>query len=402
MSDRGSYDAVVVGGGVIGLCCAWRAARRGARAIVLDRAEPPAGATRVAAGMLAPIGELAFGEPELLKMSLAAAELYPSFVAELEAESGLGTGYSRSGALHVALDRDEAAELRRIHDLQRSLGLGAEWLPPRRCRELEPGLTPSFNGGVHAPEEASIDPRLLTAALLEALSAAGAEVRGGCEVAEPLLDGGRIEGVRTSSGEELRAGVVVLACGAWSGAVPWLPDGARPPVRPVKGQIVELRSPDGSPPCERIVASERVYLVPRSDGRLVAGATTEERGFDTAVTAGGVHELLREAYRLLPDVAEMELVESMASLRPGTPDNLPLIGPGNLDGLILACGHHRNGILLAPLTGEAVADLLTANPLPEILTPAAPLSSRFGVHMDPKRRSQQGSAAGLGVRGVAG
>ncbi|HEX6753275.1 MAG TPA: glycine oxidase ThiO [Solirubrobacterales bacterium] len=355
MSDRGSYDAVVVGGGAIGLCCAWRLSRRGARVVLLDRATPPAGATRVAAGMLAPVGELAFGEPELLRMTLAAAEVFPGFVAELEAASGVGCGYERRGALHLALDRDEAAELRRVHELQRSLGLGAEWLPPRRCRDLEPGLTPSFNGAVHAPEEATVDPRLMTDALLAALAGEEVEVRAGCEVAEAVLGDERIEGVRTAAGEELRAGAVILAAGAWSGAAAWLPERARPPVRPVKGQIIELRAPDRKPPCERILASERIYLVPRPDGRLIAGATTEERGFDTTVTAGGVHELLREAYRLLPDVAEMELVESMAGLRPGTPDNLPLIGPGALDGLVLACGHYRNGILLAPLTGEKVA-----------------------------------------------
>ena len=389
MSDRGGYDAVVVGGGAIGLCCAWRIAQRAARVVVLDRAEPPAGATRVAAGMLAPIGELAFGEPELLRMTVAAAERYPGFVAELEAASGISTGYARLGALHVALDRDEAAELRRVHDLQRSLGLGAEWLPPRRCRELEPGLTPSFNGGVHAPEEAAIDPRAMTAALLAALTAEGVEVRGGTEVAEALLDGERIEGVRTGSGEELRAGAVVLAAGAWSGAAEWLPEPARPPVRPVKGQILELRALDGEAPSERNVATERVYLVPRPDGRLIAGATTEERSFDTTVTAGGVHELLREAYRLLPDVAEMELVEAMAGLRPGTPDNLPLIGPGALDGLVLACGHYRNGILLAPLTGEAVAELLDTGKLPDAVAAARPVSSRFGVHTDAKRRSHR-------------
>ena len=322
---------------------------------MLDRAAPPAGATRVAAGMLAPVGELAFGEPELLRMTLAAAEAFPGFIAELEAASGMSSGYERCGALHVALDRDEAAELRRVHELQRSLDLGAEWLPPRRCRELEPGLTPSFNGGVHAPEEAMVDPRLMTNALLAVLAGEGVEVRAGSEVTEAILDGERIEGVRTAAGEELRADAVVIATGAWAGAAAWLPEHARPPVRPVKGQILELRAPDGEPPCKRIVASERIYLVPRPDGRLIAGATTEERGFDATVTAGGVHELLREAYRLLPDVAEMELVEAMAGLRPGTPDNLPLVGPGALDGLVLACGHYRNGILLAPLAGEAVA-----------------------------------------------
>jgi glycine oxidase len=379
LSDRRSYDVVVVGAGVIGLCCAWRASQRGASVLVLDRAQPPAGATRVAAGMLAPIGELAFGEPDLLRMTLDAGEIYPGFVAELEAASELGTDYVQSGALHIALDRDEAAELRRVHDLQRALGLGAEWLPPRRCRELEPGLTPSFNGGVHAPEEAAVDPRQMTAALLTVLAAEGVEVRGGAEVTDALLDGERIVGVRTESGEELGASAVVLAAGAWSGAASWLPEAARPPVRPVKGQILELRAPDGRAPCERIVASERVYLVPRPDGRLIAGATTEERGFDSAVTAGGVHELLREAYRLVPEVAEMELVESMAGLRPGTPDNLPLIGPGALDGLVLACGHYRNGILLAPLTGDAVAELLDRGELPESVAAADPERLALGA-----------------------
>jgi glycine oxidase len=365
LTEKGSFDAVFVGGGVIGLACAWRAAQRGARVAVLERAVPPAGATAVAAGMLAPVGELTFGEPELLQMTLASARLYPDFVAELEAASAVTTGYARTGALHVALDRDEAAELRRIHDLQRSLGLEAEWLPPRRCRQLEPGLTPSFNGGVHAAGEAAVDPRALARALVVALHAAGAEVRTGCEVVGGVLEGERLVGVRAvgegagAGGEaELRADAVVLASGAWSGVAEWLPEAARPQVRPVKGQVLELRTRDGAAPCERILCSERVYLVPRADGRLIVGATVEEQGFDTAVTAGGTHELLREAYRLLPDVAEMELVDVVAGLRPATPDNLPLAGPGAIDGLLLATGHFRNGILLAPWTAERIAETL--------------------------------------------
>jgi glycine oxidase len=362
-SSNRSFDVVIVGGGVIGLACAWRLSRRAARVAVVERSTPPAGATRVAAGMLAPVGELAFGEPELLKLTLAAAELYPGFVAEIEAASGLSTGYTAHGALHVALDRDEAAELRRLHELQRSLGLGAEWLPPRRCRELEPGLTPSFNGGVHAPDEAAVDPRALSGALLAGLDAEGVEVRTGAEVDAALLDGERLVGVHTSTGEELRAPTVVLAAGAWSGQAGWLPEAGRPPVRPVKGQILELRARDGAAPCGRIVASERVYLTPRPDGRLILGATVEEQGFDTAVTAGGVHELLREAYRLLPEVAEMELVEAAAGLRPGTPDNLPLVGPSPVEGLVWATGHYRNGILLAPLAAERIAELLEGAPV---------------------------------------
>jgi glycine oxidase len=372
LSEKRSYDAVVIGGGVIGLSCAWRAARRGASVAVVERERPPAGATRVSAGMLAPIGELMFGEPELLAMTLASRELYADFVAELEAATGLSTGYRHQGALHVALDRDEAAELRRIHELQLSLGLAAEWLPPRRCRELEPGLSPSCNGGVYAAGEASVDPRQLAAVLVAALAAEGAELRTGEEPAEPLLEGERLAGVRTSGGAELRAGAVVLAAGAWSGQAAWLPEPARPPVRPVKGQIVELRALDGEAPCERIIGAERVYLVPRPDGRLIAGATVEEQGFDATVTAGAVHEILREAYRLLPEIAELELVEAAVGLRPGTPDNLPLIGPGGLDGLLWATGHYRNGVLLAPLTAEAVAELLANGELPAAAAAANP------------------------------
>jgi glycine oxidase len=376
MDQKRSFDAIFVGGGVIGLSCAWRAARQGARVAVLERGEPGGGATRVAAGMLAPVGELSFGEPELLELTLAASRLYPAFVEELEAATGIATGYERLGALHVALDRDEAAQLRRVHELQRSLELEAEWLSPRRCRELEPGLTPSFHGGVFAAGEAAVDPRALTAALLAGLVSEGSEVRSGCEAVACLFEGERLAGVRLrhrghaggagaiddlaeDGDEELHADAVVLTAGAWSGACDWLPERARPPVRPVKGQVLELRGRAGAPPpTGRILASERVYLVPRPDGRLIVGATVEEMGFDTAVTAGGVHELLREAYRLLPDVAEMELLDAIAGLRPGTPSNLPLVGPGDVEGLILATGHYRNGVLLAPLAAEAVADQL--------------------------------------------
>ena len=372
LSEKRGFDVVVIGGGVIGLSCAWRLAQAGAEVVLLERGEPGCGATQVAAGMLAPVGELTFGEPELLELTLAAAQLYPGFVAELETATGESTGYERLGALHVALDRDEAAQLRRVHDLQRSLELEAEWLPPRRCRDLEPGLTPSFHGGVFAAGEAAIDPRALVEVLAAACAAEGVEIHTGTEVVDGIFEGERLAGARSAKGHydthtvsnrpfdtEIAAETVLLAGGAWSGAMSWLPEEARPAVRPVKGQVVELRTRDGEPPTRHILASERVYLVPRPDGRLVAGATVEEMGFDTAVTAGGVHELLREAYRLLPDVAEMEWVGATAGLRPGTPSNLPLVGPGAIDGLVLATGHYRNGILLAPLAAQAVADLVS-------------------------------------------
>ena len=367
---RSSYDAIVVGAGVIGLTCAWRTAQRGLRVCVLEREDPGSGASGVAAGMLAPVSEVSFGEEGLLRANLASAKAWPSFAEELEEASGLEAGYRPCGALHVALDGDEASELRRRHELQASLGLEARWLRPSECRRLEPGLAPSIAGGIHAPGEAEVDPGATVRALVEALRRAGGELISGDEPAEALIADERLRGLRTAVGRTLEADRVVLAAGAWSGAAVWLPEHARPPVRPVKGQILVLRGAE--PVCERIIVSPWVYLVPRADGRLVVGATVEERGFDATVTAGGVHELLREAYRLLPEVAELELVEATAGLRPGSPDNAPIVGAGSLQGLVVASGHFRNGILLAPLTGEAVASMLAGERPPDEVAALSP------------------------------
>ena len=367
---RGTYDALVIGAGVVGLACAWRAAAAGLSVCVLERDRPAAGASGVAAGMLAPVGEVSWGEERLLRANLASAAAWPAFAAELGERSGQDVGYRPRGALHLALDRDEAEELRRRHELQclarprRRVAL-ADGLPPSRarpgdvCRRRHP--RPRRGRGRPACDRrgARRGPR-----------PGGGELITGDEPAEAITSGERIEGVRTRAGRELRAGSVVLASGAWSGEAGWLSDQVRPPVRPVKGQILVLRGPE--PACERIVCSRWVYLVPRPDGRLVVGATVEERGFDTTVTAGGVHELLREAYRLLPEVAELEIEEMTAGLRPGSPDNAPIVGAGRLDGLVLATGHYRNGILLAPLTAEAVVAHLTGGAIPDAAAGLAP------------------------------
>ena len=368
----GTMDALVVGGGALGLACAWRAARRGVRVRVLERDRVGAGASHVAAGMLAPVGEANWGEEALMRLGLASAQAWPRFAAELAADSELEVGYEPSGALHVALDRDEAEELRRRFELMESLDFGVEWLRPPACRDLEPGLVPTCAAGVHAPGEAAVDPHLLLPALTAAVERCGGQVLVEAEVTDVLTQDGRLVGVITADGQEHRAEHVVLAAGAWSGAAAWLPPQARPPVRPVKGQILTLRGNPDQPVCQQIVASERVYMVPRPDGRLIVGATVEERGFDVQVTAGGALELLREAYRALPDVAELELIETLAGLRPGTPDNAPLVGPGALDGLVIATGHYRNGILLTPISAEAVAALLAQDPLPPEIQVAHP------------------------------
>jgi glycine oxidase len=369
-SDR--LDAIVVGAGVIGLACAWRAARRGLRVAVLEREHPAAGATGVAAGMLAPIGEASWGEESLLSLNQDSLRRWPGFARELEADAGQEVGYRERGALHVAMDRDEAEALRRRHELHRRLGLGSEWLRGRECRRLEPGLATAVSAGVHAPHEAAADPRRLCGALLAALERQGTEVHSGAEVVSAQAGDGSWR-LDTADGRSFEGAAIVLAAGCWSGEARWLPEDARPPVRPVKGEILTLNGSADEPVCGRIVVGERVYVVPREDGRVVVGATVEERGFDTAVTAGGVLELLREAYRMLPEIAELELADLSAGLRPGTPDNAPLIGRGAAEGLIVATGHYRNGVLLAPVTAEAVGCLLAGEPAPRDVEPFSPL-----------------------------
>jgi glycine oxidase len=368
---RESYDAVVIGGGLIGLACAWRAAERGLSVLALERDEPGAGASGVAAGMLAPVTEVEFGERALLDLGLASRELWPAFAAELEERSGRPTHFRETGALLVAADRDDAGELRRLHDFQGRLGLGSEWLTPRECRRLEPGLAPRVAGGVLAHSEAQADPFAVNLALAAAFEHAGGELLPGAEVRAIETEHERVTGVALADGTRVRADRVVVAAGPWSAALD--PAGAGPPVRPVKGQILELRVRPGMPePIERIVRGRRCYLVPRGDGRVVLGATVEEQGFDTTLTAGGVHRLLEAAWELVPEVEEMELAHARARLRPGTPDNAPLIGPGSVEGLVWATGHHRNGVLLAPVTGRAVAALLAGEALGDELAAFAP------------------------------
>jgi glycine oxidase len=332
---------------VIGLACAWRAAQRGLSVTVLERDEPGAGASGVAAGMLAPVTEAEFGEEKLLTLNLAGAELWPAFAAELSERSGLDTGYRASGALVAAADRDDGEELRRLFAFQQSLGLDVEWLSGRECRRLEPRLSPRVSGGIAARHDRQVEPRSVVRALRAAFE----------------HEGGRVEsGVNVAQLEELDADRVVVAAGCWSGAF----EGA-PPVRPVKGQILRLR---GEQLSERLIRTPRCYVVSRPDGEVVVGATVEERGFDSSVTAGGVHRLLEAAWEVLPEVEELEFVEAAARLRPGSPDNGPSIGEAG--GVVWATGHYRNGVLLAPITAEAVADLLTGGDPPGAVAPFTP------------------------------
>lgn len=369
-------DVVVIGAGAIGLSIGWRAAQRGMRVVVLDRGRAGGGTSHHAAGMLAPVAEVVPAEEPLLELGLRSAALYPEFAMQVAAAAGVdGVGYTRCGTLLVARDSDEAEALERELALRLALGLPVDRLLPSEARRREPGLAPTLRLALDVPDDHAIDPRALTAALAAALRSAGGELREHCEVTELTLAGGAVEGVGLADGSVLRAAQVVLAAGAWSAQLPGVPDVARVPVRPVKGQIMRLHDPAGAGLLSRVIRMGPSYITPRGDGRYVVGATSEERGFDRTVTAGAAFELLRDAGELVPGISELVIDEFAAGLRPGTPDNLPAIGPSNVDGLLWATGHRRGGILLAPVTAELVVGALTGDGLPAEAAPFDP--SRF-------------------------
>ncbi|KUJ34382.1 glycine oxidase ThiO [Streptomyces sp. NPDC093228] len=380
MSPTPTSDVLVVGGGIIGLVTAWRAALHGLSTAVVDP-EPGGGAAQVAAGMLAAVTELHYGEQTLLGLNLESARRYPDFADELAEASGRDLGYRRCGTLAVALDADDRAHLRELHALQQRSGLAAEWLNGRECRRLEPMLAPGVRGGLRVDGDHQIDPRRLAAALVVACERAGVVFhRTWAERLTVVRD--RAAGVRTADGDDLAAGQVVLAAGSLSGRLAGVPDEVLPPVRPVKGQVLRLTVPERYAPflsrtVRAVVRGSHVYLVPRENGELVVGATSEELGWDTAVTAGGVYELLRDAHELVPGITELPLTETRAGLRPGSPDNAPLLGPTKLDGLLLATGHYRNGVLLTPVTGDVMAHVLTTGELPDEARPFIP--TRFAA-----------------------
>jgi glycine oxidase len=361
-----------VGGGVIGLAAGWRAAQRGLSVTLIERTAPGQATSRVAAGMVAPISEASPSEPALLALGRESASRYPAFVDELTRLTGLDPGYRRFGTLLVARDADEAEALDRELAFRQELGLPVERLLGREARELEPALAPTLRLALDIPDDHAIDPRALARALERALRDAGAQVLCPAEVRELVVDRGRIGGVRLDGGELIGAENVVIAAGPWSGQIDGLPPKAQIPLRPVKGQILALRDPAGPGLLGRVLRMQPGYLVPRGDGRYVLGATMEERGFDTTATAGAVFELLRDAIELVPGVSELVIDEVMVGTRPGTADNGPALGPGQIPGLHWATGHHRHGILLTPVTADVIVAGLVGDAPPEAADPFRP------------------------------
>jgi glycine oxidase len=370
-----SFDVAVVGGGAIGLTVAWRAAQRGLRVVVLERDEFGGGASWVAAGMLAPVTEATLSEQAVLRLGLASAQGYPAFVEELHRASGTDPGYLPWGMIVVARDRDEAEALDRELEMRRRLGLPVSRLRPSEARALEPAIAPVLRLALVVPDDHAIDPRALVEALAVAVERAGGALRSGAPVASVQVEHDRVGGVVLASGETVQADNVVVAAGVWAGRLGGLPADALVPLRPVKGQILFLRDPAGPGLLERVLRTSDGYVVPRGDGRYVLGATMEERGFDTTVTAGAVFSLLRDASELLPSISELTIEELVAGLRPATPDSAPAIGPGAIAGLHWATGHYRKGVLLTPITADLVIDGIVGEPVDE----------RFGGAFSPRR-----------------
>ncbi|MGH3718185.1 MAG: glycine oxidase ThiO [Pseudonocardiaceae bacterium] len=348
-----SSTVAVVGGGVIGLSCAWRAAAAGFAVTVYDPV-PGSGASHVAGGMLAPVTEAVPSEPAVFALGVAALRRWPDFAAELTSAGG-DPGLRTGGTLAVALDPGDRAELDRIAEQLSRMGRAVEVLSGRQARRVEPALGPRVCWALSIPGEGSVDNRALLNALLVACRGAGVRFYAQRCLRLPSAD------------------VVVVAAGVHSAA---LHPALRRAIRPVKGEILRLRCRPGALPSpsrtvRAIVGGRHSYLVPRDGGRLVLGATQREVGFDTDVTAGGVRELLTDAECVLPAIAEYTLEETGAGLRPASPDNLPVIGELE-PGVLAATGHHRHGILLAPLTADAVLALLRGQPVPVDVAPATP------------------------------
>ncbi|MFQ5954809.1 MAG: glycine oxidase ThiO [Kiloniellales bacterium] len=362
---------IIVGGGICGLGIGWYLARAGHPVTVLERGQAGSGATWASAGMLAPRAEAEPAEERLIRLVLEGHALWPEFVAELEAASGIEVDYRSEGTIVVALDRDDAERLRFQYDFQQGLGLETEWLSGYAARECEPHLAREVTAAILSPHDHQVDNRKVALALRAALVRAGGTLKEHTEVTEVVVAGGRVSGVRAGDAE-LGSDTVVVAAGAWSRDLPGLPAEVRPPVRPVKGQTLALMMDRAAPLIERVVWGPNVYLVPRRDGRLICGATVEEAGFDTSLTGGGLMDVLRHAWEVVPGIYDLPLVESWAGLRPTSRDDAPILGQSSVPGLVFATGHHRNGILLGPLTAQAVGELILSGEMPAYARPFGP------------------------------
>jgi len=361
----------IIGAGVIGLAIGWRLAQSGACVTLFERGAAGRGASHAAAGMLAACAEVEPGEERLLTLNRASQALWPGFAAELERASDTVIDLRTDGTLVIALNADDRARLLHYLEFQHQLGLALDWLSAAEVKRREPHLAPALTGAVASAQDHQVDNRKVAAALRIAAARSGAVIHEHAGVERIAIEHGRAVGVIVA-GTLHRADTVVLAAGAWSRGIDGLPAEARPPVRPVKGQMLCLRMEPRAPLLRHVVWAPDVYLVPRHDGRLLVGATVEEKGFDPHLTAGGQLALLSAAWRALPGIEDLPIEESWVGFRPGSRDDAPILGHGPVADLVYATGHHRNGILLTPITANAIAGLILEGH-------GAPLIAPFGL-----------------------
>jgi glycine oxidase len=348
-----NFDVAIAGAGAIGAAIAWELAQSGLRVGLFDRADPGREASWASAGIISAAPENPGGIPTV-PLGKASCALYPEFIAAVEETSGQSVGFRRKGTVEALFSADAISDLSTLIALHHGLGLKAEPLRAEDARELEPALSPEIEAAALRPDEASVDNRLLTQALLAAAKRSGVEIFAGRGVEAICREGNRCTGLKLS-GETVSAKWTVIAAGSFSSQIEGVK--AYAPVRPAKGQIVALRA-DGLQ-VERVLWSEKIYLVPRNDGRIVAGATVEHVGYDKTVTAAGLAKVLAAAIELAPALADARIEESWAGLRPDSPDHLPILGPTDLNGLLIATGHFRSGILLAPITAKLIREWIT-------------------------------------------
>jgi glycine oxidase len=350
-------DVALIGAGVIGLSIAWRLACRGMTVAVFERGEAGAGTSLAATGMLAAAAEHEACGEELLTLALESQRQWPAFRAAIEACSNSSIDYRCEGTLVVALGRDEVERLRFRHEQQKRSGLNTNWLNAMEVRGTEPGLRASVAGGILCRDDHQVDPRPLIPALVFALRARGGLLFQNCPVTSLEMSGGRVSGLLTTAGS-CQARTVIVASGVWS-SDGLLPPTIELPMRPLKGQALALRTTKHTGSPRHVIWTEQIHLAPKSDGRLIVGATMEDAGFNPAITAGGVLALLEGVHRALPSSEEMEIEAVWSGFRPTSDDDAPILGGTGIPGLLIATGHHRNGILLAPVTAAAIEELVT-------------------------------------------
>lgn len=366
-------NVIIIGGGVIGLGIGWQLAKSGLSVSIYERDRIGRAASWAAAGMLAPLSEAHTEEPELLKFGLESLALYPKWVEELQADTGISIGYRVEGTLIVGIEQDDTDQLRHLYKAQQQLGLNVQLLNGREARDIEPTLSPRVSGAIHCDTDYQVDNRLMVKALKHAYQKSGGKLYENSSVRSIEVKNGIVTGIHTEAGY-VTVDIVILAAGCWSAQIAGIPDNMIPPVRPVKGQMLALQMEEGIE-INTVIRTVRaryptsVYLVPRTDGRLIVGATTEEMGFDTRLTVGGMFELLRGAWEAVPGVYELPILETWAGLRPGSRDNAPILGKTPVENLIYATGHYRNGILFTPITSYEITKLILTGDTSDTIMP---------------------------------